>query len=68
MSNPRIDRAAERQSRAYSISQAARAYNVCRNTLYRLGGEGLIQIRRIGRRTIISAAELDRVLLGRGDA
>ncbi|MCB1633216.1 MAG: hypothetical protein KDI51_01435 [Xanthomonadales bacterium] len=66
--NNQTDRAAERRQRAYSISQAARAYAVCRNTLYRLGGEGLIQIRRIGRRTIISADELDKVLLGRDAA
>lgn len=43
---------------AYSIPEAAKAAGISRTLIYRLIGDGSLQARKIGRRTVILAADL----------
>ncbi len=47
---------------AFSIPEAAKAAGISRTMLYRLIGDGTVQARKIGRRTIILAADLTQFL------
>lgn len=47
---------------AYSIPEAANAISIGRSKLYELIAEGRIETRKIGRRTVIPAASLHRLL------
>jgi excisionase family DNA binding protein len=43
---------------AYSISEACRVSSLGRTRLYQLIGEGRLEVRKIGKRTLIPAASL----------
>ena len=47
---------------AYSISEAAHAISIGRSKIFELISEGKIETRKIGRRTVIPAASLHRLL------
>ncbi len=47
---------------AYSIPEAANAISIGRSKLYELIAEGRIEIKKIGKRTIIPAESLLRLL------
>lgn len=47
---------------AYSISEAAHAISIGRSKLYELIAEGRVETRKIGKRTVIPAASLHRLL------
>ena len=47
---------------AYSISEAAHAISIGRSKIFLLIAEGKIETRKIGRRTVIPAASLHRLL------
>lgn len=47
---------------AYSISEAANAISIGRSKIYQLISEGRIETRKIGKRTVIPAASLHRLL------
>ena len=48
--------------RAYTIRQFCRAHAISRSRLYELIGDGSIEARKNGKRTIITAAEAERWL------
>jgi excisionase family DNA binding protein len=47
---------------AYSIAEAASAISIGRSKLYELIAEGRLETRKIGKRTVIPAASLHRLL------
>jgi excisionase family DNA binding protein len=47
---------------AYSIPAAAAAISIGRSKLYELIAEGRVETRKIGKRTVIPAASLHRLL------
>lgn len=47
---------------AYSIPEAASAISIGRSKLYELIAEGRVETRKIGKRTVIPAASLHRLL------
>ncbi len=47
---------------AYSIPEAANAISIGRSKLYELIAEGRVETRKIGKRTVIPAASLHRLL------
>jgi excisionase family DNA binding protein len=47
---------------AYSIPEAAAAISIGRSKIYTLIAEGRIETRKIGKRTIIPAASLEKLL------
>ncbi len=47
---------------AYSISEAAAAISIGRSKIYELIAEGRIEVRKIGKRTVIPAASLHSLL------
>jgi len=49
---------------AYGISEAAKALGVSRSTIYRAIWRGEIRVAKIGGRTVIPTAELERLLTG----
>ncbi len=51
---------------AYSIREACRISSLGRTRLYQLIGEGRLEVRKIGKRTLIPAASL-RALIGVAD-
>jgi hypothetical protein len=46
----------------YSIADATRVSSISRASLYRLAARGDIEMVRVGRRTIVTAASLTRLL------
>ena len=50
---------------AYSVSDASRVSSIGRTRLYQLIGEGRLEARKIGRRTLIPAASLRALIEGR---
>lgn len=50
---------------AYSINEACRVSSLGRTRLYELIGEGRLEIRKIGKRTLIPAASLRALIEGR---
>lgn len=49
---------------AYSISEACKVSSIGRTYLYQLINEGRIEIRKIGKRTLIPAASLHSLIAG----
>jgi excisionase family DNA binding protein len=47
---------------AYSIGEAANAISIGRSKIYELIAQGRIETRKIGKRTVIPAASLHRLL------
>lgn len=47
---------------AYSIAEAASAISIGRSKLYELIAEGRLETRKIGKRTVIPAASLAKLL------
>ena len=47
---------------AYSVLEAANAISIGRSKLYELIAEGRVETRKIGKRTVIPAASLHRLL------
>ncbi|MFN3619609.1 helix-turn-helix domain-containing protein [Sphingorhabdus sp.] len=63
--NPRlIPPAPIDQALAYTINDAARVSGLGRTTLYKLAGEGKIELRKIGARSIITASSLRALIEG----
>ena len=53
---------AEHPKLAYSIAEAANAISIGRSKLYELIAEGRLETRKIGKRTVIPAASLAKLL------
>ena len=51
---------------AYSVADACRVSSIGRTRLYELIGEGRLQARKIGKRTLIPAASLRALIEGEG--
>lgn len=51
---------------AYSINEACRVSSLGRTRLYQLIGEGRLDVRKIGKRTLIPAASLRALIAGEG--
>lgn len=49
---------------AYSINEACRVSSLGRTRLYQLIGEGRLEARKIGKRTLIPAASLRALIAG----
>jgi excisionase family DNA binding protein len=49
---------------AYSINEACRVSSLGRTRLYQLIGEGRLDVRKIGKRTLIPAASLRALIQG----
>lgn len=49
---------------AYSINEACRVSSLGRTRLYQLIGEGRLEVRKIGKRTLIPAASLRALIDG----
>jgi len=49
---------------AYSVADACRVSSIGRTRLYQLIGEGRLQARKIGKRTLIPAASLRALIEG----
>ena len=47
---------------AYTINEAMAAIGIGRTFLYRLGNEGRLDLRKVGGRTLITAASLHRLI------
>ena len=52
---------------AYTVNDACQLLSVSRSHLYVMSGKGLIRLTRLGCRTLVPAAEINR-LLGLGEA
>lgn len=53
---------------AYSVTDACKMLGISISTLYRLFDRGEIHRRKIGRRTMVSLADLERLINGEGHA
>ena len=51
---------------AYSVNEACRVSSLGRTRLYQLIGEGRLEIRKVGKRTLIPAASLRALVIGEG--
>lgn len=51
---------------AYSVVEACRVSSLGRTRLYQLIGEGRLEVRKIGARTLIPAASLRALICGEG--
>ena len=49
---------------AYSINEAVRVSSISRRSLYRCIRENKLQVRKVGRRTLIPAESLRRLIAG----
>jgi excisionase family DNA binding protein len=49
---------------AYSVAEACRVTSIGRTRLYELINEGRLEVRKIGKRTLIPAASLRRLIAG----
>jgi excisionase family DNA binding protein len=49
---------------AYSIKEAVAVTSISRSTLYLMISDGTIETRKIGKRTLIPAASLQRLIKG----
>lgn len=54
------------QPLAYSVADACRVSSIGRTRLYALINEGRLEARKIGKRTLIPAASLRRLIEGEG--
>ena len=59
MSNPELP-----QPLAYSVADAIRVSSIGKTRLYQLIAEGRLQVRKIGKRTLIPAASLRALIEG----
>lgn len=50
---------------AYSISEACRVSSLGRTRIYQLIGEGRLEVRKIGKRTLIPATSLRALIAGK---
>jgi excisionase family DNA binding protein len=62
--NPVNTAKANSEPLAYSVSEACRVSSLGRTLLYRLIGEGRLEVRKIGRRTLITSASLRALIEG----
>ena len=51
---------------AYSVNEAIRVSSLGRTRLYQLINEGKLEARKVGKRTLIPAASLRRLIAGEG--
>ena len=51
---------------AYSVREACRVSSLGRTRLYQLIGEGRLEVRKVGKRTLIPAASLRALVVGQG--
>lgn len=51
---------------AYSIADACRVSSLGRTRLYQLIGEGRLEVRKVGKRTLIPAGSLRALIEGEG--
>jgi excisionase family DNA binding protein len=51
---------------AYSVADACRVSSIGRTRLYQLIGEGRLQARKVGKRTLIPASSLRALIEGEG--
>ena len=51
---------------AYSVNEAIRVSSLGRTRLYQLINEGKLEARKVGKRTLIPAARLRRLIAGEG--
>jgi excisionase family DNA binding protein len=51
---------------AYSVADACRVSSLGRTRLYQLIGEGKLEVRKVGKRTLIPAASLRALIEGEG--
>jgi excisionase family DNA binding protein len=51
---------------AYSVADACRVSSLGRTRLYQLIGEGRLEMRKVGKRTLIPAASLRALIEGEG--
>lgn len=51
---------------AYSVADACRVSSIGRTRLYQLIGEGRLEVRKVGKRTLIPAASLRALIEGEG--
>lgn len=51
---------------AYSVADACRVSTIGKTRLYQLIAEGKLEVRKIGKRTLIPAASLRRLIEGEG--
>lgn len=49
---------------AYSVADACRVSSICKSNLYNLIRAGRLETRKLGRRTLIPAASLRRLIEG----
>lgn len=61
-----MDTTAALEPLAYSIKEACRVSSLGRTRIYQLIGEGRLEARRIGKRTLIPAASLRALVAGEG--
>ncbi|WP_338242205.1 helix-turn-helix domain-containing protein [Aurantiacibacter hainanensis] len=61
-----MDTTARLEPLAYSIKEACRVSSLGRTRIYQLIGEGRLEARRIGKRTLIPAASLRALVVGEG--
>ena len=61
-----MDTTAQLEPLAYSIKEACRVSSLGRTRIYQLIGEGKLDARRIGKRTLIPAASLRALIIGEG--
>jgi len=54
-----------REPLAYSVNEACRVSSLGRTRLYQLIAEGRLEVRKIGKRTLIPAASLRALIEGR---
>lgn len=61
-SQPRVRDATPPQRQAFSVVEAAQTLGCSRSHLYNLRDRGGIEFRKIGNRTVVTAAEIARLL------
>lgn len=62
--NTKTNSAERLEPLAYSIAEACRVSSLGRTGLYRLISDGKLQTRKIGKRTLIPAASLRKLIAG----
>lgn len=50
------------QKIAYTVPEALAAIGIGRTNLYKLAGEGKLDLRKVGGRTLVTAASLNRLV------
>ncbi len=47
---------------AFTIDEASKAVGVSRRTIYNLAGQGKLDLRKVGGRTLVTATSLERLI------